>query len=72
MWAAGPEFDQARRLYNLTKFDQSLKILEAIPQKDGAIYELAGRNYYMRGDFKNATEALEKAVTAEPAPTKVI
>jgi tetratricopeptide (TPR) repeat protein len=66
MWAAGPEFDQARKLYNLTEFDQSLKILEAIPQKDGAIYELAGRNYYMQGDFKKATEALEKAVAAEP------
>jgi tetratricopeptide (TPR) repeat protein len=66
MWAAGPEFDQARKLYNLTEFEQSLKILEAIPQKDGAIYELAGRNYYMQGDFKNATEALEKAVAAEP------
>jgi len=66
MWAAGPEFDQARKLYNLTEFEQSLKILEAIPQKDGAVHELIGRNYYMQGDFKNATEALEKAVAAEP------
>lgn len=66
MWAAGPELDQARKFYNLTEFDQSLKILQAIPQKDGAVYELAGLNYYMRGDFKEATEALEKAVAAEP------
>ncbi len=66
MWAAGPEFDQARKLYNLTEFEQSLKILQAIPQKDGAVYELVGRNYYMQGDFKKATEALEKAVAAEP------
>jgi tetratricopeptide (TPR) repeat protein len=66
MWAGGPELDQARKMYNLTEFEQSLKILEAIPQKDGAIYELAGRNYYMRGDFKKATESLEKAVAAEP------
>ena len=66
LWAAGPEFDQARKLYNLTEFDQSLKILQAIPQKDGVVYDLIGRNYYMRGDFKNATEALEKAVAAEP------
>jgi Flp pilus assembly protein TadD len=64
--AAGPEFDQARKLYNLTEFDQSLKILQAIPQKDGAVYELAGRNFYMQGDFKKATDALEKAVAAEP------
>ena len=53
MWAAGPEFDQ------------SLKILQAIPQKDGAVYDLIGRNYYMQGDFKKATEALEKAVAAD-------
>jgi len=66
MCAGGPEFDQARKLYNLTEFDQSLKILQAIPQKDGAVYDLIGRNYYMQGDFKKATEALEKAVAAEP------
>jgi Flp pilus assembly protein TadD len=66
LWAAGPELDQARKLYNLTDFDQSLKILQAIPQKDGAVYELVGRNYYMQGDFKKATDALEKAVAAEP------
>jgi Flp pilus assembly protein TadD len=66
MWAAGPEFDRARKLYNLTEFDQSLKILQVIPQKDGAVYDLIGRNYYMQGDFKKATEALEKAVAADP------
>jgi Flp pilus assembly protein TadD len=66
LWAAGPELDQARKLYNLTEFDQFLKILQAIPQKDGAAYELIGRNYYMQGDFKKATDALEKAVAAEP------
>jgi len=66
MWAAGPEMDQARKLYNLTEFEQSLKILDAIPRKDGMVYDLIGRNYYMQGDFKNATESLEKAVAAEP------
>jgi len=66
LWAAGPEFDRARKLYNLTEFDQSLKILQVIPQKDGAVYDLIGRNYYMQGDFKKATEALEKAVAVDP------
>ena len=66
MWAGGPEFERARKLYNLTEFEQSLKILQAIPQKDGEVHDLIGRNYYMQGDFKNATEALEKAVAAEP------
>jgi tetratricopeptide (TPR) repeat protein len=66
VWAGGPEFERARKLYNLTEFEQSLKILQAIPQKDGEVHDLIGRNYYMQGDFKNATEALEKAVAAEP------
>ncbi len=70
MRAAGPEFDQARKLYNLTEFDQSLKILQAIAQKDGAVYNLIGRDYYMQGDFKKATEALEKAVVAEPGDSE--
>jgi len=65
-WAAGPEIDRARKLYDSTDFDRSLRILQAIPAKDGAAYELMGRNYYMRGEFKKATEALEKAVAAEP------
>jgi tetratricopeptide (TPR) repeat protein len=63
---AAPDFEQARRLYTDTDFDGSLKVLLQIPDKDGAIYELIGRNYYMTGDFKRATEFLEKAVAAEP------
>ena len=67
VFAAGPELDQARKLYNLTDFDQSLKVLQAAPQKDAAVYELMGRDYYMLGDYKKATETLEKAVAADPA-----
>jgi len=65
--AAAPDITLARNLYNSTDFEHSLKVLLAIPSKDGAVYELIGRNYYMQGDYKKATEALEKAVTAEPA-----
>ena len=64
LWAS--DVEQARKLYNLTDFTQSLKILEAIPHKDAEAYELIGRNLYMEGDFKKAGEAFEKAVAAEP------
>jgi Flp pilus assembly protein TadD len=64
--AAGGDFDHARKLYNLTDFDQSLKVLLAIPEKDAAIHEFIGRNYYMQGDYKKATEALDKAAAANP------
>jgi len=65
--AAGPELAAARKLYNSTDFERSLKVLQAIPSKDGAVYELMGRDYYMQADYKRATEVLEKAVAMEPA-----
>jgi tetratricopeptide (TPR) repeat protein len=64
--AGSPELERARQLYDLTAFDQSLRILEAIPAKDAAVYDLMGRDFYMQGDYKRSTEALEKALAAEP------
>jgi Flp pilus assembly protein TadD len=65
-WASGPDLDRAHKLYNLTEFQQSLEVLQAVPNKDAAVYELMGRNYYGQGEFKKATEVLEKAVALEP------
>ena len=65
-WAAGPDLDRANKLYNLTQFQQSLDVLQALGNKDAAVYELMGRNYYWLAEFKKATEALEKAVALEP------
>ena len=64
--AGSPELERARNLYELTAFDQSLRVLEAIPAKDAAVYELMGRDYYMQGNYKRSTEAMEKALAAEP------
>jgi tetratricopeptide (TPR) repeat protein len=50
----------------LTNFDESLKVLQEIPSKDAAVYALMGRNYYMIGEHKRATEVLERAVASEP------
>jgi tetratricopeptide (TPR) repeat protein len=69
--AAGQGVDHARKLYNLTDFEKSLKVLGAIPAKDGAVYELMGRDYYMLGDYKKATDALEKAAAAEPQNSEI-
>lgn len=63
--AASPDLDQARKFFNSTDFEQSLRVLEAAPRNADA-NELIGRNYYMLGDFKKASEALQKAVDAEP------
>jgi len=66
-YGQGPEVAEARKLYNSTDFERSLKVLLAIPNKDSAVYELVGRNYYMQCDYKKATEALERAFAMEPA-----
>jgi Flp pilus assembly protein TadD len=64
--AASPELDQAFKFYNHTDYEQSLKILRAIPHKDAAVYALIGRNLFMTGEYKKATDELEKSVAAEP------
>jgi tetratricopeptide (TPR) repeat protein len=69
--SAGQGFDQARKFYNLTEYDKSLKVLNAIQEKDAAVYELIGRDYYMLADYKKATEALEKAEAADPENAEI-
>jgi len=65
-FAAGPDLDRARKFYDSTEFEQSLKVLQAASQKDAEVWELIGRNYYMLTDYRRASEALEKAATADP------
>jgi tetratricopeptide (TPR) repeat protein len=71
VWAAGPELDHAHKLYSLTEFRQSLEVLQAIPDKSAAVYDLMGRNYYGLADYKKATEALEKAVALDPNSSEI-
>jgi tetratricopeptide (TPR) repeat protein len=66
LWGSGADLERARKLYNLTEFQQSIQVLQAIGEKDSGIWELIGQNYFGEGDFKKATEALEKAVAADP------
>jgi cytochrome c-type biogenesis protein CcmH/NrfG len=66
LWAGSPTLDRARKLYNLTEFEQSLQVLQGISDKDAAVFELIGRNRYGQGEFKKATDALEKAVAMAP------
>ena len=63
---AEPEYDRAYKLYQLTEFQQSIQVLKEVSSADGGAVALMGRNYYGLGDFKKATEQLEKAVAREP------
>ena len=65
--AGSPAYERARTLYNRTDFDQSLKVLQAIPAKDAQVHALIGRNYYMQADYKKATDSLERALAADPS-----
>jgi tetratricopeptide (TPR) repeat protein len=64
--AAGTQYEQARKLYNYTEYEAALKLLLPVSPKDGAVHELIGKNYYMLGDYKKASEFFEKAVAANP------
>jgi tetratricopeptide (TPR) repeat protein len=75
--AADTELAKAQKLYQLTEFDQSLKVLHEITVKlnpnpgDPAVYELIGQNYYGKAEYKKATEALEKALALDPGSSEI-
>jgi tetratricopeptide (TPR) repeat protein len=63
--AKPPEFDRAHELYQRTEYQQSLNLLLPLPNKDAATLQLAGQDYFMLGDYKRATDELEKALALE-------
>lgn len=62
---------QAAELYQKTEYAQSLKILLAEPHKDAAALLMIGQNYFMLGEYKKSTEALEKAAVSAPKNPRV-
>lgn len=64
--AISPEYQHARLLYARTDYADALQVLLSIPKKDAPTWQLLGQAYFMQGDFKQATEYLEKAVAAAP------
>jgi tetratricopeptide (TPR) repeat protein len=64
--AKPPEWERARDLYQRTEYRQSLSILLSLRPGDAPTLQLIGQNYFMLGEYKKATEVLEKAVVLEP------
>jgi tetratricopeptide (TPR) repeat protein len=56
---------KAEDLYRRTEYRQSLELLSQ-SSGDAAVNNLIGRNYFMMGDFKKATDYFQKAADAEP------
>src|SRR6266487_1820970 len=65
--AASGTLEEASKLYNRTDFEGSLGILKALPVKNARVFDLMGKNYFMLGEFKKASEVYEQAVAADPA-----
>jgi len=57
---------KARQLYGQTQYKASLAVVAEIAEPSGAAYCLAGRNYFMLGEYKKATEAFQQAVALDP------
>jgi tetratricopeptide (TPR) repeat protein len=62
---AAQTLSRAEELYKHTEYEGSLALLDA-SSHDPQISFLIGRNYFMLGDFKKATDYLERAATADP------
>ena len=67
LYGGSGTLDQAAKLYHITDYRGSLAMLSSMPEKDARVFELMGKNYYMLGDFKKASEVYEHAVSADPA-----
>jgi tetratricopeptide (TPR) repeat protein len=57
---------RAHELYQRTDYAGSLKELLATSDRDAAVELLMGQNYFGLGEYKQATESLEKAVALAP------
>jgi tetratricopeptide (TPR) repeat protein len=65
--AESASFEQASKLYRRTDYEGSLKLLLALPDKEAPVYDLIGRNQFMLGEFKKASESYQQALTADPS-----
>jgi Flp pilus assembly protein TadD len=63
---AAQDLAQAEELYNRTEYDRSLSLLDQ-HSSDASTNFLVGRNLFMTGNFKAASEAFEKATQASPS-----
>jgi tetratricopeptide (TPR) repeat protein len=58
---------RAEELYNRTDYQKSLALLHEAPVRQAAAYNLMGRDYFMLGEYKKATEAFQRAFALEPS-----
>lgn len=64
-FAADPQLDRARILYEKTDYPASARLLESLKDHSATAWNLLGRNYFMMGDYKKATDAFERATALD-------
>ena len=64
---AQDSLQRAEELYNKTDYQASLAIFRQVPPQKAAAYNLIGRDYFMLGEYKKATDAFQKAFALEPS-----
>ncbi|HEY4361978.1 MAG TPA: tetratricopeptide repeat protein [Bryobacteraceae bacterium] len=69
VYGSAPEFERAHELYQRTEYRESLKLLQSVKNKDAETLQLMGQNDFMLGDYKKATDDLDKALAlGNPRP----
>src|ERR1700730_4216594 len=71
-WFLQDSLQRAEELYNKTDYKESLELLRTVPPRNvfptqASVYNLIGRDYFMLGEYKKATEAFQKAFALEPS-----
>jgi len=64
--AAGSALERAEEAYQHTDYKAALTTLLPVSPKNGAVYALTGKAYYMDGQYKNSISSLEKAIAEDP------
>jgi Flp pilus assembly protein TadD len=70
--ASPPELAHATKLYQRTEYKESLALLQGLAHKDAAALQLIGQDWFMLGEYKRASEALEKAVAMDPNNARLV
>jgi tetratricopeptide (TPR) repeat protein len=68
---AGEATDRARELYRKSAYTDAVATLKQQGESDAHNLELLGECYYQLGDFKKATDALEKAAVSAPSDSMI-
>src|SRR5579864_6850674 len=61
---------RAGELYQKTDYKTSLATLHDLASPDAAAYCLIGKNYFMLGEYKKATDAFQKALALQPSKSE--